>query len=67
MVLAEYLKNQITRLGVQIKLGKEFSPATIQEIKPDAVILATGGIAALPEIKGMDRTTCSVSMTCIGR
>jgi 2,4-dienoyl-CoA reductase (NADPH2) len=56
MFLADYLKNQIQKLGVNIRLGEEFSAAIIQEIKPDAVILATGGLPAVPEISGMDRS-----------
>jgi 2,4-dienoyl-CoA reductase (NADPH2) len=56
IVLADYLKGQITKLGVQIKLGKEFNPSTIQEIKPDAVILAPGYITTVPGIRGMNRS-----------
>jgi len=54
-VVADYLKNQITKLGVNIKLGKKFTPALIDEIKPDAVILAPGRIPVIPEIPGIKR------------
>jgi 2,4-dienoyl-CoA reductase (NADPH2) len=50
-----YLRRQITGLGVKINLGKEAGLSTIEEIKPDAVILATGGIPSLPDIPGIDR------------
>ena len=53
--LNRYLENQIRRLGVKIILGKEFTPAMVGEIKPDVVILATGGIPAVPEIPGINR------------
>jgi 2-enoate reductase len=53
MALAEYLKHQITRLGVHIKLREEFNPSAIREMNPDAVILATGGMPVVPEIKGI--------------
>jgi len=33
MTLADYLKNQITRLGVDIRLGKEFDPSEIRAIQ----------------------------------
>jgi pyruvate/2-oxoglutarate dehydrogenase complex dihydrolipoamide dehydrogenase (E3) component len=56
MILADYLKNQIARLGVDIRLGKEFDPSVIQEINPDAVILATGSIPTVPEIHGIDKS-----------
>ncbi len=53
-VLRDYLKNQITKLGVNIRLGEEFTPASLQQVKADAVILATGGLYSAPEIKGMN-------------
>jgi 2,4-dienoyl-CoA reductase (NADPH2) len=50
--LIRYLIRQITKLGVKIRLGKEVNLSVIEEIKPDAVILAVGGIPALPDIPG---------------
>jgi 2,4-dienoyl-CoA reductase (NADPH2) len=52
--LVRYLKNQITKLGVIIRLGREANIFLIEEIKPDVVILATGGIPAVPEIPGIN-------------
>jgi 2,4-dienoyl-CoA reductase (NADPH2) len=57
MILADYLKNQITKLGVDIRLGEEFNPSVIRDINPDAVILAPGGIPTLPDIPGIDRSS----------
>ena len=56
MILADYLKNQIIKLGVDIRLGKEFSPSVIQEVHPDAVILAPGCIPTVPDIPGIKRS-----------
>ena len=53
MVLAEYLKNQIMKLGVTIRLGDEFRPSMIKEINPDVVILAAGNIPTAPDVPGM--------------
>jgi 2,4-dienoyl-CoA reductase (NADPH2) len=53
-VLVRYLKGQITKLGVKIRLGKEVNLPVIEEIKPDVIILATGGILTLPEIPGIN-------------
>ncbi len=53
-ILADYLKNQITKLGVRINLGKEFHQSAIGELNPDAVILATGRIPVHPEIPGIN-------------
>ncbi len=52
--LVGYLKNQITKFGVNIKLGKKVDASVVDKIKPDAVVLATGGILAVPEIAGID-------------
>jgi 2,4-dienoyl-CoA reductase (NADPH2) len=51
--LVKYLKAQIIKLGVKIRLGKEFSPSLIGKVKPDVVILAAGGISVVPEIPGI--------------
>ena len=56
MALADYLKSQITRLGVQIRLGQEFNPSNIAETNPDAILLATGGIPAVPQIPGIENS-----------
>ncbi len=51
--LVDYLKGQISILGVNIQLGKEATAAMVQEMKPDVVFLATGGILTVPEMKGV--------------
>jgi hypothetical protein len=61
MRLSDYLQNQITKLGVEIRLGKEFTPSAIGEINPDAIMLAPGGIPTVPEIPGMARRRVKAS------
>ena len=39
---------------MKIRTGKEFNLSLIDEVKPDVVILATGGIPSLPKIPGID-------------
>jgi 2,4-dienoyl-CoA reductase (NADPH2) len=51
--MVNYLKRQIIKMGVKIYLGKEVNESIIDDIKPDAVILATGGTPTVPEIKGI--------------
>ncbi len=53
--LAEYLINQVAKLGVDVRLNEEFHPSKIQEINPDAVILATGGMPTVQDLPGIDR------------
>jgi 2,4-dienoyl-CoA reductase (NADPH2) len=51
--LIDYYKRQITKLGVKVNLGKEVTPSLVAEVRPDVVILATGGVPALPDIPGI--------------
>ena len=48
-----YLENQVRRAGVQVELHKEVTPEWLDEIRPDAVILATGGHPIIPTIEGL--------------
>lgn len=52
-LITEYLISQVKNLGVDIQLGKEFTQAMIDEIRPDVVILATGAIPIIPDIPGI--------------
>ncbi len=54
--LADYLQNQITKLGVNINTGKAFDASMIPEVDPDAVILAPGGIPTVPELQRIDNS-----------
>jgi 2,4-dienoyl-CoA reductase-like NADH-dependent reductase (Old Yellow Enzyme family)/NADPH-dependent 2,4-dienoyl-CoA reductase/sulfur reductase-like enzyme len=42
--LVKYLVSQIRKLGVQIKLGENITPGSIEQLKPDVIIVATGGL-----------------------
>ena len=53
--MERYLERQLNKLGVNINLGKAASLPAIEKIKPDAVILATGGLPVTPKITGIDR------------
>jgi 2,4-dienoyl-CoA reductase (NADPH2) len=52
--LVKYLETQITKLGVDIRLGKEFTPSMLNELKPDVVFVATGASATVPNIPGIE-------------
>jgi 2,4-dienoyl-CoA reductase (NADPH2) len=53
--LIRYFKTQITKLGVDIRLGKEVDRTVVEEVKPDVLIIAAGGVHNVPEIPGIDR------------
>ena len=52
--IVDYFTGQMKKLDVTIKLGTEATPQMIEKIKPDVVVVATGGIPTLPEIPGID-------------
>ncbi len=48
-----YLVGQVSKLPVQVKLGMEVTPETVEELKPDVVIVATGSLPIVPDIPGV--------------
>lgn len=49
-----YLTGQVKKLGVTVKLGKEVTPAVVDDLQPDAVIVATGGNYGSVNIPGIN-------------
>lgn len=51
-----YLSKEMNRLGVDVKLGAEVTPSLIEKMKPEVLVLATGGnnpiLPNIPGIKG---------------
>jgi 2,4-dienoyl-CoA reductase (NADPH2) len=54
MGFVRYLINQMTKLGVDVRTGKEINRSIIEEIKPDVLILAAGGTHNIPKIPGIN-------------
>jgi len=52
-VYRRYLVNQVTKLGVEVRLGQKFTPELLPALKPDVVVLATGVEPFIPEIPGI--------------
>lgn len=51
--MMRFYQIQLAKLGVKVKLGTEVTQSLIEQIKPDVVIIATGGIPTIPEIPGI--------------
>ena len=52
----KYLITQARKAGVKIELGKEVTPALVEELHPDVVIVATGGAPFIPrDVPGIDK------------
>jgi 2,4-dienoyl-CoA reductase (NADPH2) len=50
--LVHWFSRQLRQQGVKIELGKQADPETIRALRPDAVILATGGVLNSPLLEG---------------
>lgn len=53
--LVRYFKIQLKKLGVKVKLGKNVDSALVNKIKPDVVLVATGGKPVKLGIRGIKR------------
>ena len=54
--LAGYFRTQVDRLGVKLELGREATVEVIRNARPDAVVVATGAVRAVPRLPGMEKT-----------
>jgi 2,4-dienoyl-CoA reductase (NADPH2) len=52
--IIRYYRHRLSKLGVEINLGQEIDASKIEEIKPDTVVVATGGVPQIPDIPGID-------------
>jgi len=52
----DYLVNQVKKAGVQVKLNTDATAEIITKMNPDAVVIATGVIPAMPDIAGIDKS-----------
>ena len=55
VAFVRYFETQMAKLGVKVKLGEEFNPSFVGEVKPDAVVLALGGSPNIPDMPGINR------------
>ena len=52
--LLKYYEVEVERTGLEVRLGAEVTAETLREEDADAVVLATGGEAIVPDIPGID-------------
>ncbi|MBI2847349.1 MAG: FAD-dependent oxidoreductase [Chloroflexi bacterium] len=50
--IVDYLKRQIEKLGVEIRMGVEAKEENVLSLSPDAVVVATGCLPVVPSIPG---------------
>jgi len=51
-----YLVNQVKKAGVAVKLNTDATADLVTKSKPDAVVIATGGTPAMPDIPGINKS-----------
>jgi 2,4-dienoyl-CoA reductase-like NADH-dependent reductase (Old Yellow Enzyme family)/thioredoxin reductase len=56
MDFVTYLSSQVKKLGMDVRLGNEVTPAVVDQIKPDVVIVATGSGTSSPNIPGVNNS-----------
>jgi 2,4-dienoyl-CoA reductase (NADPH2) len=54
MGFVNYLIHQVKKQGVDIHTGTEATPGTVDQVKPDVLLLASGGRHEVPSIPGID-------------
>ena len=54
-MVVKYLATQVKKAGVSINLNTEVTPALVDQVEPDVVIVATGAQPLIPDIKGVDK------------
>ncbi|MBI4189928.1 MAG: FAD-dependent oxidoreductase, partial [Betaproteobacteria bacterium] len=53
--LVKYFETQLRKLGVRVELRREFTLEMARALKPEVVVVATGGQRATPAIPGIER------------
>jgi len=49
-----YIERELPKAGVEVVLGHALTPAVVEGVKPDVVIVATGSEPLIPEVPGID-------------
>jgi thioredoxin reductase len=65
--IVRYYSSQFKKLkNLKVVLNREVDTKTLEGEKPDVVILATGAVAMVPEIKGIDRPNVRTNHDLLG-
>ena len=51
--LLKYLERGLEKAKVNVKFGTEVTPDLVKQVKPDAVVVATGAVPLTPDIEGV--------------
>ena len=65
--MLRYYRTQLAKLGVTVNLGQAVTPSLVDQLRPDAVVVAAGGSYAMPEIPGIDSSNVLTSAALASR
>lgn len=55
-LLIDYLKGNLKKRGVEVRLSEKVTAETVAKVAPDVVVIATGGVPMIPKTLNNDRT-----------
>lgn len=64
--LVEYFEDQMDIEGIDLRLNTAVDPDLIRDISPDALIVATGAVQIVPNIKGLDDSNAVYAWDVLG-
>jgi len=53
--LVDYLERRVRALPIELRLGQEVTPAFVQQLRPDVMLVAVGARRVAPPIPGVER------------
>jgi 2,4-dienoyl-CoA reductase-like NADH-dependent reductase (Old Yellow Enzyme family)/thioredoxin reductase len=65
--LIEWYRYQMTKLGVEVLLGRKATVDLIRSVTPDLVILATGSRPLFPKIEGVKQVRVAYAFEILGK
>ena len=63
--VTRYYSREVERLGVDIRLGQEVTADFVEDLKPDAIVVATGSRPKIPVIKGVVKPDGSLASNVV--
>ncbi len=63
--IINWLAQEAYQAGVAIELGRECTAETIRAAQPDAVVLATGSVPAIPSIAGIEGRSVTTAISAL--
>lgn len=55
--IIDHLSQQVRKMGIKVVLGEEVMVPLIKKASPEVIIIATGSVPLIPEIKGANQDT----------